>query len=270
MMRLEEARGFVMQALRQGGWNQALTLIIAVGDLKAKAEGRARHPGADGRQFIDSHDQRLLLEIIWSLIIQGILVPGLDDHSKSWPFLRLTEYGSRCVKEDRILPHDPDGYLREFKLEIPRADPTITEYLAESLQCFIHGLNRAAAVMLGGASEMAVILLVDSYSNSIADTARRQRFESDIQKASSIFRKYELFEKQFAAIKNLLPKVLSDNVDSLLRGVFDLIRNSRNEGGHPASGTLVDRDVVYSHLRLFNPYCRRIYGLIEWFENNKT
>jgi hypothetical protein len=269
-MRLEEARGYLMQALRQSGWNQAAQLFTTVGHLKAKAQGLGATPVIDWRQFLAAGDQSLLLEVIWSLIVQGILVPGLDDSNQGWPFLRLTEYGKRCVAEDRILPHDPDGYLREFQNAIPNADPTIIEYLTESLQCFIHGLHRAAAVMLGGASEQAMLLLIESYGNSIADNSNKQRFESAVEKAQSIYRKYELFDQPFAAIKNLMPKKLTNNVDSLLRGVFDLIRNSRNDAGHPASGTLVDRDVVYSHLRLFIPYCQRIYELIGWFEVNKS
>jgi hypothetical protein len=269
-MRLEEARSFVMQAFRQRGCSQAAHVLTSVADLKAKAQGLDRARLGDGRQFLDKGDQPLLLEVIWSLIVQGVLVPGSDDIRQGWPFLRLTEYGRRCVDEDRILPHDPDGYLREFQKAIPNADPAVIEYLTESLQCFIHGLNRAAAVMLGGASEKAVLLLIESYTNSISDIPTRQRFESEVQKTQSIFRKYEFFDKQFSGIKNRMPKMLAENVDSLLRGVFDLIRNSRNDAGHPASGTLLDRDLVYSHLRLFIPYCERIYGLIGWFETNES
>jgi hypothetical protein len=124
--------------------------------------------------------------------------------------------------------------------------------------------------MLGGASEKAVLLLIDRYTDSISDATRKQRLVSEILKAQSIFRKYELFDKQLSLPKATVPKNLTDGGDSLLRGVFDLIRNSRNDAGHPTSGTLVDRDVVYSHLRLFSPYCARIYGLINWFQTNET
>jgi hypothetical protein len=41
-----------------------------------------------------------------------------------------------CVEEDRFLPHDPDGYLREFQKAGPSADRAILEYLTESLQCY--------------------------------------------------------------------------------------------------------------------------------------
>jgi hypothetical protein len=269
-MRLEEVRAFVMQALRQGGWNQVENLFTMVGDLKARAQRLDRSRVINGSQFLAPGDRSILLEVIWSLIVQGVLVPGLSDSNQGWPFLRLTQYGARCVAEDRILPHDPDGYLREFRGAIPNVDPTIVEYLTESLQCHIHGLYRAGAVMLGGASEKAVLLLIESYTNSIGDLTKKQQFESGCEKAQSMYRKYELFDKHFASVKPRMPKALTEGVDSLLRGVFDLIRNSRNDAGHPAGGTLVDRDVLYSHLRLFVPYCQRIYGLLGWFEANKT
>jgi hypothetical protein len=269
-MRLEEARGLLMQVLPQTGWSQVGDLLIAVGNLKAKVQGISDRGFGDGRRFLDRGDAGLINEVIWSLIVQGILVPGLDDSNQLWPFLRLTEYGRQCVAQGYILPHDPDHYLREFREVVPSIDSVVLEYLTEALQCYLYGINRAAAVMLGGASEQAVLLLFESSINSVGDPATKTRYEAELGKAQSIYRKYEIYDKRFATVRSLVPKALSDNIDSLLRGVFDLIRNSRNEAGHPASGMLVDRDVVFSHLRLFIPYCKRIYGLIDWFNSNKT
>jgi hypothetical protein len=272
-MQMDEARGFVMQAIREGGWNQMLGLLGVVGLVKARSQGinpNLRPSFGDGRQFLERGDETILNEIIWSLIVQGILVPGLDDANSTLPFIRLTEYGRRCVEEDRLLPHDPDGYLREFQKALPGVDTTILEYLTESLQCYIHGLHRASAVMLGAASEQAILLLIYRCADSIADLPSRERFESDVDKAPSMFRKYEIFEKRFSTVKTGMPKNLTNNVDSLLRGVFDLIRNTRNDAGHPAIGAEVNRDGIYSHLKLFIPYCLRIYGLIGWFSNNTT
>jgi hypothetical protein len=272
-MQMEEARDFVMRVLRQPHWAQIEELLAAVGKLKANTQPERQQPGrfiSDGRDHLETGDGSLLNEIIWSLIIQGILVPGCDDNNKTLPFIRLTEYGRRCVAENKILPHDPDGYLREFQHTVPSADPAIVEYVTEALQCFIHGLNRSAAIMLGGASEKAILLLIDSYAASLTDPNKKSTMSNQLAKAPSIFRKYEVFEKQFPSFKQRLPRELDENVDSLLRGVFDLIRNSRNDSGHPTSGVSADRDTNYSHLKLFVPYCKRIYGLIGWFQNNPT
>src|ERR1700739_4071760 len=205
-MQTEEARGFVFQALREGGWNQWGQLLSLVGAISARQRRveidpmTRMHPGY-GMQFLTEPDKNIIMEVVWSLIVQGILVPGLDNSNQGWPFLRLTEYGRRCVAEDRVLPHDPDGYLQDFRREVPTADSTVVEYLTESLQCYIHGLYRSAAVMLGGASEHTILLLIESYINSIADPSAKKKFESSIQKTLSIFKKFELFEQKLSLLK---------------------------------------------------------------------
>jgi len=273
-MQMEQARGFVFQALRGKDWNQYENLVAAVGHIKAKADNinlnQFQYYGADGRQFLTDAEKTLIREIIWSLIVQGILIAGLNDSNQLWPFLSLTEYGKRCIEEERVLPHDPEGFLRDFHAAVPNADSTTLQYLTESLQCYIHGLYNSAAVMLGAASEQSVLLLFESYLNSIADPSQKQTFESSLQKIQSIFRKFELFERKFSSVKPAMPRELTENVDSQLRGIFDLIRNSRNDAGHPAIQTFASRDAVYSHLKLFTPYCKRIHGLMEWFDTNST
>jgi len=95
-MQMEEARGFVFQALREGGWNQFGTLLDSVGILKAKSQKitiMSSYQG--GRQYLAEPEMNLIREIVWSLIVQGILIPGQNDMSQSWPFLSLTEYGQK-------------------------------------------------------------------------------------------------------------------------------------------------------------------------------
>lgn len=270
LMKLEEVRGLLMKALKQPNWNQVGALEMAVGDLKAKTLKSHTNPyfASDGRAYLERGESALIHEVIWSLIVQGILVPGLNDDNKEWPFIRLTDYGRRCIEKEAVLPHDPDQYLDDFCHNVTNADPVIVQYLTEALQCFLRDLQRAAAVMLGAASEKAILLLIDSYVNAIADPSRKAQTENHVAKANSIYRKFDVFEKGFPTAKGNMPRTLIDNTDSLLRGVFDLIRNSRNEAGHPASGEIISRDTNYSHLRLFTPYCQRIYGLISWFGSN--
>lgn len=270
---LEEIRSLVLQALRQRGWNQVAQLEIAVGILKSKMQAVSQQNRGfvgDGRAYLERGESSFIHEVIWSFIIQGLLVPGLDDSNQGWPFLRLTAYGKHCIEEHQILPHDPDGYLRDFQRSVTSADSVIQEYLIEALQCFLRDLHRACAVMLGAASEKAILLLIESYAESIVDPNKKTKVKGQIENAASIFRKYDIFEKGFVNTKAKLPRQLTENSESLLRGVFDLIRNSRNDAGHPASGILISRDSNYSHLRLFIPYCQRIYQLIHWFASNPT
>jgi hypothetical protein len=268
-MRTEELRALLVRVLKRGTTSQSQILYVLrdVGTLRAQLSGERVDPHSPERHLDESEKWRVQ-ELVWMLIIQGVLMPGAGDGQSGWPFLQVTEYGKKCLAADRLLPHDPDGFLDEFRNQVPDADPVITEYLTEALQCFLRGLNRAAAVMLGGASEKAVLLLVEAYGNAISDSGLQQTFQGKIAKATTLLRKYEEFEKRFGQSANALPSALRENVASLLHGVFDLIRNSRNEAGHPATGVVVDRDVVYSHLRLFVPYAARIYALIRWFGQN--
>jgi hypothetical protein len=94
LMRMDEARGFVMQALREGGWNQMARLMAAVGLVKARSQGinpNLRPSYSGGKEYLARGEETLLNEVIWSLIIQGVLVPGLDDSNLGLPFIRLTE-----------------------------------------------------------------------------------------------------------------------------------------------------------------------------------
>ena len=267
-MQVNELRGLVLMALKQG-CNQFLNVVDSVGNLIAKSQKKDVKPGILGRSFVERGDDGKIKEVIWTLIVQGVLTPGTDTGDQHWPHFRLTDYGKRCLAEERILPHDPDGYLLIFATEVPNADPLITEYLTEAPQCFLHNLNRATAVMLGGASEKAVLILTESLGSAIKTKSARERYFAKLETEHSIFRKYKVFEKKLESIKGNLPKELRENLDSLLRGIFDLIRNSRNDAGHPAIAAVIDRDIVYSHLRLFIPYCKRIYELIEWLDVNK-
>lgn len=272
-MSLEEARDLVFQALRQGGWNQMGGLVDTVGQIKSQRSGTSAALSRSymgGRQSLQRGDETVLVEVVWNLIVQGVLVPGIDDSNQGWPFIRLTEYGERCLAEERILPEDPDGYLREFAQAIPNADAIIVEYLTESVQCYVRRLYKASAVMLGCASEQAVLLLIESCTNSIADARAKQQFEEKIAREQSIYRKFKALDVRLAVVRPQMPRDLTESLDSVLDGVFDSIRSSRNDAGHPASGGHVSRDIVFSQLRLFLTYCERIYGLVAWFAANPT
>ena len=270
----EEARGLLLEALQKPHWNQTEDLMISVGDIKAQRlhlrQDQRQFIATDGRQFLERGEKAIVSEIIWSLIVEGILSPGSDDSNLNLPFLHVTEYGQACLKENRFVPHDPDGFIAEFRKACPSVDAVIEQYLTEALQCYLRSLHKAAAIMLGAASEQAVLLLIGAWLTSIQDPTRKASLSGQMTKATSIFRKFELFQKHLQSFRAELPYDLSENIDSLLISIFDLIRNSRNDAGHPARMTDVSRETNYAHLRVFVPYCVRIYGLISWLEAHTT
>ncbi len=261
-MDLEQCRPLVLRVLRTPNVMQVSDVFREIGALTDP--NPARLNWVLKPHGISESERGIVLEVLWGLIIQGVLVPGTSDGNQGLPFIRLTKYGRDCIQQESIQPHDPDGYLRRLANEVQKIDPVIVDYTTESLQCFLRGLYRAGAVMLGAASEQAVLLLLDAWATSKVDP----KFKEEIGRAWSIHRKFEIFKKDLS--KDGMPKALSENLCSLLNGVFDLIRNSRNDAGHPASGVLVSREVLYAHLQLFIPYCKRIYELIGWFSASQA
>jgi hypothetical protein len=207
-------------------------------------------------------------EIVWELLVQGMLAPGLyqnNHHFPYWPFVHVTDYGKQCLAAGDILPHDPDGYLNRLQQQVESPlDDIVLAYVRESLLTFLAGRYLAATVMLGVASERCIDMLAENCSAAIQDPGEKASLERDLRRAGrSVKKRYDVLRDKLLTIT--LPAPLRDALDIQLSGIFTLIRFSRNEAGHP-TGSLVDRDVAHGNLLLFPQYCKRVYGLIEHFQ----
>jgi hypothetical protein len=201
------------------------------------------------------------------IIFLGYSPKALGDGAWNWPFYRLTEYGKMVVNNREYQPHDPDGYLGRLKREIPAVDQVILRYLEEGLTCYKQHLLLASAVMIGGAAEKAMLLLVDAFGNALSDTKAKERYEKETA-SWLISRKYEALWKRLESLASQLPDGLGDNLHVILDRVFDLIRTTRNDAGHP-TGKQIEREAVYANLLLFPGYSKRVYALIDHFSRNK-
>jgi len=214
----------------------------------------------------------MLQDILWELIIQKIVVPGKNYANLDFPFIHLTEYGKKCVNEERIRPYDPQGYMDSLNNQIPNLDPIAREYLEESLHTFNINCPRAATVMLGVASEKVMLNLIDSFIDAIQNSAEKQRIEQKINANWMIALKYRKFKKEFERIKSNIQdpnfKKITKEYQTYLDTTFQLIRHYRNDSGHP-SGVTVDRNNVYLNLSAFAKYVKDIYALIDYFNNNQ-
>lgn len=214
-------------------------------------------------------DREKVREIINDLLVEGIIGWGINESNPAPPHLKVSRHGKEVLKYGHPQPYDPDGYLKYLKKEIPNLDDTIFMYMAESLNAYLRGLMLSSTVMLGGASEKAFLLLRDSFLNSIADETKKNDMEKKIKERRTIKTQFIKFRSYLNRIRKDLPNHLSDDLDTQLDGVFNNIRNCRNDVGHP-TGRKIERTLAFNNLRLFIPYCKRIYDLIEHFNNNQT
>jgi hypothetical protein len=250
MMKKADLRPFVLEVLRR---NQD-TQFVAV-----------EHKVAALAQDYKPHDALTVREIIWELLVQGILAPGFNSSNLDFPFIHVTEYGKRCLDADAILPHDPDRYLERLQRQIGQPlDDTVQTYVRESLLTFLAGRYLAATVMLGVASERCVDLLVDACTNAFASASRKSAFEKKTKQAGrSVKRRFDILRNELLALT--LPTELRDALDIQLSGIFTLIRYTRNEAGHP-TGRIIDRDAAHGNLLLFPQYYKRVHALLEYLQ----
>ena len=218
----------------------------------------------------DVNDWPTIQQIIHELYVEGIINPGqkIRPHITGttnllgFPLFHVTAYGEKVLENTEYQPHDQDGYLQKIKTEISIIDPVIIRYLEECLSCFRRNLLLSSAVMLGCASEKAVLLLIETFGATLQG-AQKTAFEKETN-TFIISRKYKSLWSRLEPISKSLPDNLGDNLESIIHNTFDIIRTTRNDAGHP-SGNIIEKETVHANLLLFPIFCKRIYKLIDYF-----
>jgi len=224
----ETLRLLVFQVLKEDPDTQ-------MGSIFRLAAGKARQQGLldRNREELEQKDQNIIYEIVWSLIIQGIIIPGRS--TQGWPFITVTEYGRKVLDAGEIIPHDPDGYLEHVKSILKPHDDIILMYLSEGLQCFLRGTYLASTVMLGVASERAFLNLQESFIKFLP-AGEAKKLKQFLSKPIST--QFTEFWKRLEPKIPLLPN--NEDLEIQLRGIYTLIRNARNDVGHPTGKNLTE------------------------------
>jgi hypothetical protein len=268
----EELKPLVLEALKILVNNRSidLELIIDTTDFVARSKGfykdtkPYRYSAGHGSEKYMPHEEReKVRQIIWELVLNGILMIGRDEFNPNFPFGSITKYGKQVLESGELLPYDPDGYLRRLKTEIPNLDPIIEDYVFESLHAYQKGLMLSCAVMLGGASEKAFLIFLETFTNAMTNQSEKNRFQK-LQESIKTKHKFDQTRTKLMNIRTTLPKELSNELDFQFDGIFNLIRLARNDAGHP-SGRKIERDMAFAYLLSFRIYCKKIYELIDYF-----
>ena len=200
---------------------------------------------------------RQVMEAVWSLIGQSLAyIDYSQPAAENWS-LYLTEAGRAAASDEELTPDDPGGYLRRLIVEIPEVTPFVKSYAEEALLAYNARLYRASAVMLGVASEAAVLEVALALAGVMNDAEAKPYLETINARKQNFVAKFEVFAQKLRSKKSLLPE---DLADLTLNAVTDLLRVSRNDAGHP-TGRGIDRDDCFIHLRMFVRYARKLYSL---------
>ena len=272
----DRLRGWVYDALvRPVSDVGANSSGLRLADISAWVKQKAQQAGLMSQDThvatnnLDKRDEDRIRECIWSLIIQGIVVPGVstESHGSNLPWLQVTEWGKGCLENREYISYDTALFLGRIHSQIPDFDSVATLYLKEALNSFRSGTYLSAAVMTGVASERILVMLRDAIHAAITEQDRKRKLlkATDGQTAKRI---YEEVSKRIDPIREQLPSDLQDSIGAELGGIFQIIRRTRNDAGHP-TGKVIERDEASALLQQFPVYAKSAYALMAWLKSAK-
>jgi len=215
----------------------------------------------DLRKLVESyerHDVLTLQEILWELLVQGVLAPGKNSLNLNLPFVHLTEYGALCLDDGCALAHDPDRYLEKLADTVGnRIDAFVLNSVREALAVFLGGNWSAAVILLARIAEHLFDQLADALVNTNrSDGGESNRLEtlgcSSLNRAQGVIQSLQQYS---------LPEQEADVVEPQLNGLLGLIQLSRSQDGAPR-WTRPSRDQVLGFFLLFPEQCAFVYHLI--------
>jgi hypothetical protein len=214
----------------------------------------------------ETADDLLVHEILWELLIQGILSPGMNASNLDLPYLHVTEYGLQVLQANKFLPYDYDGYMANLEASnIRPMDPAMDIYVRQSVLLFASGHYLASTAMLGISVERCIDLLVDAYKDLWRDASVKSAFEQRLSQAGrNLKQRFGLLRHALQGMN--LPTALNDSFDSLLSSLYTIQRYSRDEFGN-ATGLPVDRDIAHANLLIFPTSWNRVDAIIQYFES---
>jgi hypothetical protein len=237
---------------------------------------RPYNPGnPDNPEFRHANDpddlKRAAVEAWLYLQRRGFAIPA----ALGFPFnpadvrqLELTKRGREWVDGREPIPELPAEYLAALGAMVPTLDATVKEYVEEGLGSFEHDRFRAAAVMIGAASEKALYMLADAMLGAISTQQSKDRFATPLRRRQLA----ELFER----MKRLLetadalagrPFEIFDGGQDHLVTLIRAVQVQRNNAVHPMNERVTDETVRLSYLAF--PFAlQKLEQLREWFLNN--
>jgi hypothetical protein len=248
--------------------NQSLELqratlsLLAVGGVDPRI-GRGQHYLAEAvrKKFPAirlSTDE--VQQAFWSLVVQGLaFIDMAQPAAENWE-LKLTPAGKAAFSDEAYNPDNASGYLERLTREIPGISPTTAAYVTEAVRAYTAGLYLSATIMLGVASEAAVLQMATGLAQAgdkgLADILANPKITYN--------RKFQETRKRLEARKDVLPEELVDGMSLTFDSVLDLLRRNRNDAGHP-SGKRFDREDCFIALQMAVRYFKKLSALNDFF-----
>jgi hypothetical protein len=222
---------------------------------------------AAGRKLLASRDgstEQAILTQWQDLFRTGLLAWGLNLSNPNPPFFHLTAIGRSALANLARDPSNPAGYLRHLAL-VATLDPIAMSYLAEGLDCYVGGLFKASAVMIGCAAESVILTLRDltvQRLTGLNKTIPQNLTDWRIKTVSDTLRSF------FDDHSGTFNRELCEPFEAYWAAFAQQIRAARNDAGHPTSIDPVTPDTVHASLLIFPELVRLANSLSQWVSND--
>jgi len=206
-------------------------------------------------------------------------VEGAESALKTW-----------CEQLEASIEHgsDPLGVLLPTEVEsgeievapaalvdkFPDGDEVVQWYFAQSLKAVSlqHGQSDSlagAALMLGAASERALLMLIETYAARINNDMHRKKFLGRTTDRTILaqFEKFRQSYKRATSHPVELPSV--EDLDKQVETSLGFCRHLRDDAGQPCVISDADAEAALAKREQFPGCLERIYDLIRFFNANE-
>lgn len=191
----------------------------------------------------------------------GLLSWGVNLMNPNPPHLHLTDRGRKALEHATRDPSNPAGYLRHLENLDVTLNSTAKSYVVEALDCYVAGLYKAAAVMIGAAAESIILELRDAVVDKLRDAEKQVPSHLN---SLSIKTVTDQLARVFEAINKKTHRELREQFEAHWGALTHEIRTTRNDAGHPASIAPVTPESVHASLLLFPVLASLAGDLLKW------
>jgi hypothetical protein len=212
----------------------------------------------------DNKKEQVLLTEWYDLFRTGYMAWGSNISNAQSPWCHVTIRGTQALENLNRDPSNPSGYLQHLDSKAKINDVSLS-YLKEGLDCYVAGSFKAAAVMIGAASESAVLELRDITAAKIQAKGEKLPNGIDDWRIRTILTSLKTF---FDSKKKHLDKSLKEGYEAYWAAYTQQIRAVRNEAGHPSSIEPITPDTVHASFLIFPELASLAQKLRNWVEND--
>lgn len=210
----------------------------------------------------DKDKEEALLTQWNELFRTGLLAWGMNLSNPDPPFFHLTQRGRQALANVTRDPSNPAGYLRHLA-GLATISPVTNSYLVEGLECYVAGLFKASAVMVGAAAESVILELRDSAVTRL--TALKRTVPKGLN-SWQIKTVTDALTNVFSGIDAKTHRELRERYEAYWTAFPHQIRTARNDAGHPTNIDPVTSDAVHASLLVFPELAKTAGGLTQWVE----